>query len=135
MPVLLFGIHVPTVGALFWKADFLSRLDQLPEKPNLIFTGRHRQNVAYNRKMVTAISEKPQAILPIYDSTILNTERYVFSVFGKVVELFPHSVSSNFPASVIFVKCSEKPGLNSGMISIGTESPLAPVAFPMRPGD
>jgi len=30
MPVLLFGIHVPTVGALFWKADFLSRLDQLP---------------------------------------------------------------------------------------------------------
>ncbi|MGQ9503952.1 MAG: hypothetical protein ACUVQG_03050 [Thermogutta sp.] len=38
MPVLLFGIHVPTVGALFWKADFLSRLDQLPYEPNVVLT-------------------------------------------------------------------------------------------------
>ncbi|MGQ9503953.1 MAG: hypothetical protein ACUVQR_03500 [Thermogutta sp.] len=67
-----------------------------------------------------------EVALPIYDSSILNTERDVFSMFGKVAEFFPDSAFSKFPSSTGRKPRASQPVNIDGINSIGLRAFSAP---------
>lgn len=67
-----------------------------------------------------------EVALPIYDSSILNTKRDVFSMFGKVAEFFPNSAFSRFPNSTGRKRRASQPVNIDGINSIGPRAFSAP---------